>query len=292
MKGGVSVGAISTRSQTTGKRVTQLVLWIMLGLIGVTMVLPFVWMISASFDETMILDLSYPPTLLPKEMSLRPYEMMFQNIPMVRYMLNSFAVAVGVVFVSVLSSLSAGYALSKIEFRGRKFVLMLSLATMMVPIEVTMIPQFFLFNQLKLINTYWAFYLPALVYVFGAFFAKQYFDTISGSFRESALLDGASELRIAFAIYVPLCTPLIATLVVLSFLNSWNDFLWPLIAITKGDKYTVQVGMSMFVYQRGERQMPALRMASTVISILPVLAIYLFLQRYIVESIALSGIKQ
>jgi len=171
-------------------------------------------------------------------------------------------------------------------------VLLGALATLMVPFEVTMVPTFFLFKTLNLTNSYLAFYLPAINYVFGTFFAKQYFDTIPSSFRESALIDGANDFTICLRIYIPLCGALAATLVVLQFLGVWNDFLWPLIILNSPAKYTVQVGVAMFTWDRGMQQMPAIRMASSCIVIIPVLILYLFLQRYIVESIALSGIKQ
>jgi len=218
--------------------------------------------------------------------------MVFGNIPMMRYIINSLIVSGGVIIVSVTSALAAGYALSKIPFKGRTAILLGSLATLMVPFEVTMVPQFFLFNAMNLTNTYWAFYLPAITYVFGTFFAKQYFDSIPDSFRESAMIDGANDIYICARIYIPLCGALVATLVVLQFLASWNDFLWPMIILNSAERFTVQVGVALFTWDRGMNQMPSIRMASTVIVIIPVLIMYLFLQRYIVESIALSGVKQ
>ena len=169
---------------------------------------------------------------------------------------------------------------------------MIALSTMMVPGEVTMTSRYFLFNRLGLTDSYWAFWLPTVAYMFGTYFTKQYMDSIPDSLRESALLDGAGELRIAFQIYMPLCGALIATLTILLFLGAWNDFLWPLIILSSPQKYTLQLGIAMFSYNQGLNQMPAIRMATTVIAIIPILILYLFLQRYIVESIALSGVKQ
>ena len=274
------------------KRSQQLTLLLVLTVLATIIILPFLWMIITSFDEAALLDIPMALHLFPERPSTIAYQMTMQNIPMLKYIGNSFAVAAGVCIVSLYSALSSGYALSKIRFKGYKVVLLIGLMTMMVPMEVTMVPQFFLFQRLKLINSYWAFYLPATVYIFGTFFAKQFMDTLPGDFREAAMIDGAGELRTGVQVYLPLCKPLIATLLVLLFLGAWNDFLWPLIVLTKSEKYTVQIGMAMFTYQRGERIMPALRMASAVISIFPVLTVYLLFQPYIVESVALSGVKQ
>lgn len=273
------------------RRRNQIILTLVLTVLVTIVILPFVWMITTSFDAGAIMDLPPKVRFWPKEPSLRAYQMTFTNIPMFKYIKNSLIVACGVTVISLCSALMSGYALSKIRFTGHKLLLMLCLATMMVPMEVTMVPQFFLFKKMNLINSYAAFFFPAVVYVFGTFFAKQFIDAIPDDFREAAMIDGSGEVRTAVLVYFPLCKPLIATLAVLLFMNSWNDFLWPLIVLTESDKYTVQIGMAMFTYQRGERVMPALRMASAVISILPLLLIYLCFQRYIVESVAMTGVK-
>ncbi len=274
------------------KRFAQIALWIILSLGATTMLLPFWWMLSTSFDQDAILDVPFPPRFIPGRFTIDTYKMTFTNVPMFKYIFNSLIIAAGVIAISILSALTAGYALSKIRFKGHRQILILALSTMMVPFEVTMIPQFFLFNKLGLINNYLAFYLPAVNYVFGTFFVKQYMDTIPDSLREAALIDGANDFYISFKIYFPLCGPMISTLLILLFLGSWNDFLWPLIVLTDANLYTIQVGVAMFTYNQGVNTMPAIRMATTMASILPVLIVYLFLQRYIVESIALTGIKQ
>ncbi|HBG76626.1 MAG TPA: ABC transporter permease, partial [Clostridiales bacterium] len=225
-------------------------------------------------------------------LTLDNYRLAFTNVSMLKYMFNSLLVAVGTILISLLSAIMSGYALSKINFKGRNVILLLALSTMMIPGEVTMTSRFFLFDKLGLADSYWAFWLPASAYVFGTFFAKQYIDSIPDSLRESALIDGAGELRIAFQIYMPLCGALIATLTILLFLGSWNDFLWPLIILSSPEKYTLQLGIALFSYNQGLNEMPAIRMATTVICIIPILILYLFLQRYIVESIALTGLKQ
>lgn len=275
------------------KRLNQTLIIVILALGTLTMIVPFWWMISTSFDGAVTVDdIPFPPRFYPLEPSLENYKVAFTNVPMIKYIGNSLLVAVGNMVISIFSAICAGYALSKIPFKGRGLILMLALSTMMVPGEVTMVSRYFLFQKLGLVNSYWAFWLPAFAYIFGTFFAKQYMDSIPDSLRESALMDGAGELRIALQIFMPLCGALVATLAVLLFLGSWNDFMWPMIILTSPKKYTLQVGVALFATNGGLSKQPGIRMASTCISIIPILIVYLFLQRYIVESIALSGVKQ
>ncbi len=261
-------------------------------LVSLTMLIPFWWMITTSLDWAAVTRVPFPPRFWPKEFSWQAYRVTFANIPMVMYMVNTLTVITGMIIASASSALLAGYSLSKIRFRGSKLVLFASLCVLMIPFETTMIPQFLLFNQLGLTNTYWAFWLPGISYVMGTFFTKQYMDSLPDALRESARLDGANEMRVFWQIYLPLCGPVVATLVILLFLYGWNDFLWPLLILNDSKKFTVQIGVAMFTYQSGLKQMPAIRMALAVVSVLPILVLYLFLQRFIVESIATSGIKQ
>ena len=280
------------RSMKLSKRVSQIILWIVLLLGASLMVVPFIWMIATSFDFAARLTIPFPPRFIPKEPSLKPYQMLFKNINMIRLMLNTLIVAVGCIAISLTSALMAGYGLGKIRFKGARVVLLIALSTMMIPFEVTMIPTYMLFSKLGLVSSYWAFYLPSVTYVFGTFFVKQFMDSLPDALREAAKIDGAPEFTVFARIFLPLCGPVIATLTVLMFLGHWNNFLWPLLILNDQKKFTIQVGVALFTYNQGLSQMPAMRMASTTIAILPVLTVYLFLQRYIVESVALSGIKQ
>lgn len=282
-------------SHKRDKFIRQASLVVILGIGSLTMIIPFWWMVSTSLDMSAMFNMIMPPRFWPAEPSLNAYRMAFINVPMLRYMFNTFLVAAGNIIVSVLSAVCAGYALSKIKFKGRTVILMIALSTLMVPSEVMMVPRFYLFQRLGLVDNYFAFWLPAAAYAFGTFFVKQYMDSIPDSLRESARLDGASDFRIALQIYMPLCGALIATLIVLQFLGTWNDFMWPMIILSNPSRYTLQLGMAMFSMNQGgvsSIQLPAVRLAITSVSIIPVLIVYLFLQRYIVASIALSGVKQ
>ncbi|EGL18400.1 MULTISPECIES: carbohydrate ABC transporter permease [unclassified Paenibacillus] len=270
----------------------QWILLLILFLGSFIMIVPFLWMLVTSFDWGARLNITFPPKLWPEEPTIKTYKAAFTNIKMMRYIGNSAVVSGGVIIVSALSALMSGYALSKIRFKGAGIVLLLALSTMMIPFEMTMIPQYLLFSKMGLIDTYWAFYLPALNYAFGTFLAKAFFDQLPSALREAAVLDGAKEFIVFSRVYLPLCTPIIATMVILLFLGVWNEMLWPLLALKTASKYTIQIGLAMFTYNNGINQQPSIIMAATTVSLLPVIVVYLFLQRYIIESIALSGIKQ
>ncbi|MGM7722786.1 carbohydrate ABC transporter permease [Metabacillus sp. Hm71] len=261
-------------------------------LIGsLVMIIPFIWMVLTSFDWAARLKIPFPPRFWPEEFSIRTYQMAFTNIPMLKYMINSLIVSVGVIMVSLMSALLSGYAISKLKFKGANIVLIFALSTMMIPFEMTMIPQYLMFGEFKLLDTYWAFFLPALNYAFGTFLAKSFIDQLPGSLREAAIIDGASELIVFIRVYLPLCIPILATMVILQFLAVWNDLLWPLLALKTPDKFTIQLGLAMFSYNK-DLPLPSVIMAATTVSLIPVIVLYLFLQRFIVESIALSGMKQ
>lgn len=279
-------------SMRRSRRMSRALIAAVLSVGSLMMIVPFLWMLITSFDWGARLNIPFPPRLVPREFSIRTYEVAFLNIDMLKYIFNSIVVAGGVIAVSLLSALLSGYALSKIRFRGAGVVLVLALSTMMIPFEMTMIPQYLLFNNLGLLDTYWAFYLPALNYAFGTFLAKQFMDQLPGTLREAAIIDGANEWLVFWRVYFPLCTPIVATIIILQFLGVWNDLLWPLLVLSDAAKYTIQLGLAMFTYNQGLNRMPAIIMAATTVSLLPVLILYLFLQRYIVESIALTGIKQ
>lgn len=270
----------------------QLLLTVVLFLGSFLMIVPFLWMLVTSFDWGARLNITFPPKIWPEEPSIRTFEVAFTNINMFKYIGNSAIVSGGVIIVSSLSALLSGYALSKLRFKGANLVLLLALSTMMIPFEMTMIPQYLLFSKLGLVDNYLAFYLPAMNYAFGTFLAKAFFDQLPNSLREAAVLDGAKEITVFSRVYLPLCTPIIATMIILLFLGVWNDMLWPLLILKSAAKYTIQIGLAMFTYNNGINQQPAIIMAATTISLIPVMVVYLFLQRYIIESIALSGIKQ
>nr|WP_189001232.1 carbohydrate ABC transporter permease [Paenibacillus nasutitermitis] len=274
------------------KRWSNKILVVLLAIGSLAMVIPFAWMVITSFDWAARIRIPFPPRIWPLDPSLKPYDAAFMNVPLLKYIWNSVVVAVGVIIVSLSSALLSGYALSKLKAKGSGIVLVAALSTMMIPFEITMIPQYLFFSRLHLTDSYWAFYLPALNYAFGTFLAKGIFDQLPGSLREAGIIDGAGELRVFRVIFLPLCMPIIATLIVLQFLAVWNDLLWPLLILNTPDKYTIQQGLAMFTYNRGTGKLPSITMAATTVSLVPVVVLYIFLQRYVVESVAMTGIKQ
>lgn len=262
----------------------NLLTMVILSVLGFVFILPFIWMIVISFDGAAAINIPFPPTLYPKEFTFNNYSQAIDRLDVWRLYGNTLMVVAGVVIVSVFSSVLTGYALEKIRFKGSKFVLMLCLATMMIPFEATLIPLFLLFKNLGMVNSYWAFYLPAFSYPFGVFLTKQFMQSIPDGLREAAIIDGAGELRIFFQVYVPLSGTIISTLVILQFLNQWNNLLWPLVILNNSKKFTMQIGLALFknILSVGDggtaANYPGITMAGTVLSILPVLLIYLYFQ--------------
>lgn len=252
---------------------------------------PILWAVVLAFDRTVLDVLPNPPTMWPKELSSFNFQYALELIPLGRYYLNTILVTVCNTAISVFCSMMCGYAFAKGKFWLKKFWFLFMLAVMMIPFESKMIPLFLQYRSWGMVNTYWPLILGAFAYIYGIYFARQFISDIPDSLREAAVIDGAGEWKIFFQIIFPLCGPLIATLCILQVLNNWNSYLWPLIIISSREKYLISVGVSMFnSAQQTVYYGP--RMAVALLSALPLMIIFLFFQKYIVESIAVSGIKQ
>ncbi|WP_240414460.1 carbohydrate ABC transporter permease [Paenibacillus periandrae] len=266
------------------------VIFVSLLVLSGIMISPFLWMLSIGLERTANLQPPFPPTFFPKQPSFFNFELVMENATLFYSYLNSGFVAVCAVCLSVSSSLLAGYAFSKGQFRGKKLLFMIVLGTMMIPMETRLIPLFTMFNKFGLINTYVPLIAPAILYGFGILLSKQYFDQLPDSLREAAQIDGSSEKRTFFQIYLPLTGPITATLAILSFLDSWNAFLWPLVVINDHALRTIPLFLASFSFENGTR-LGGLTMALATASIVPIVVVFLFLQKYIIRSIALSGLK-
>jgi multiple sugar transport system permease protein len=212
-----------------------------------------------------------------------------------RVLWNSFQVELVVLGVTLVTSLMAGYAVSKIRFRGHRLVLLILLTTLMIPLEVRLIPLFLMFRNFGMVNNYWSFYLTAAGNGYLIFLVKSYMDTLPDSLREAARVDGAGEWFVFSRIFVPLSGNIIASVIILEFLATWNNLLWPLVVLATPAKYTIQVQLLNFrsmASGMGASPYPGLTMAGNIVSIVPVLVVFLFLQRYIIQSVALTGLKQ
>jgi multiple sugar transport system permease protein len=258
------------------------------------LIFPFFWLVVTSL-ETSSEALRFPPVLIPHVLRFANYADAFNSAPFGRFFINSalvtgLTVACNLVFCSL-----AGYAFARFRFLGRTALFVVIIATLMVPFQVTMIPQFIITKWLGVhvlaavgINHLGALILPNAATAFGIFFLRQFFRTLPLEYEESARVDGASRLTVLIRIVLPLATPALATLAALTFLDSWNYFLWPLIAITSTNEMTVPLGLATF--QGAHATEWTLLMAANVMSLVPVLAIFFLAQRYFIRSVASTGL--
>lgn len=255
---------------------------------AVLMVAPLLWMALASF-KTLPEILRVPPTLLPESLHLDNYRTVLGDTAFVRYFLNSVLVA-GITVASVLvTSSMAGYAFAKFEFPGRRVLFVLVLATLMIPFQVRVIPLYVLASDLGLLDSYAGLVLPGLVDAFGIFLMRQYLQSIPSELIDAARVDGASELTIFVRIVLPLAKPALAALAIFSLVASWESFLWPLLVISSPDKYTLPLGLAQFSGRFVTRV--DLQMAASALTILPMLIVFLIMQRRFIEGMATAGMK-
>ncbi len=250
--------------------------------------LPMLWMLSASLMATGEAT-QYPPRLLPSDPTLEHYRDVFTRLNMGRYLLNSAIIAGTVTAISIFINSMAGYAFAKLRFRGRDRLFRLLAAGLVVPVQVAMLPLFLLMKELGLINTYWGVIIPTLASIFGIFLVRQYALAIPDDLLDAARIDGASELRIYRSIVLPVIAPILATLAIWTFLTTWNDFMWPLIVLSDESRYTLPVALASLVGEHA--QDTELMMAGSVLTVLPVLVVFVVLQRYYIAGIMLGGVK-
>lgn len=255
-------------------------LFIMLG--------PFLWLISTSLKDFGDV-FNYPPEIIPKNISLENFKRVFTSFSLFRYFFNSIFVTLTRTLGTLITSSLAAYAFARLKFPGREKIFILYLATLMIPFQVVMIPLFAIMKYFAWVDSYQALILPGVFNALGVFLLRQFFISLPKSLEESAFIDGASYFTIFIRIILPLAKPGLATLSVLSFLWSWNDFLWPLIIIDSDTMNTITLAISKFQgYYFTEWN---LLMAATLIALLPTIIVYICAQNYFVEGIAASGTK-
>ena len=255
----------------------------------VVMLGPFLWMALASFKPEAEIRAD-PPTFLPESATAGNYQVLFERLDFPTYFTNSVVVAVLTTVGNLLFCSAAGYALAKLHFPGKRALFVIVLGTVMVPNIVTMVPLFVVSSNLGLVNSLAGLILPFLAQAFGVFLMRQFILSIPNDLLEAARIDGASELRIYWQIVLPLCKPALATLGILTFLASWNNFLWPLVAATTEDKYTLPVALALYAIGQNETRYDLL-LAGSVVIVLPVLLVFFLLQRHFVRGIATTGLK-
>ena len=267
--------------------------YVILTIFALIVLVPFIWFVSTSFDYVKSYSLRFPPRLIPKEFSTFNYKMAFSNVPMLSYLKNTVIIVALSAVLNVITSTLAGFALSKGKFPGKKIVLVFILSNMMVPFESKLLPIYSIIRNMGLNNNALGVVLPAvLTNAMYIFFVKTYCDGLPDDLYEAGKVDGAGILTIYGKIYFPLLTPIIATIVVLDAINVWNDLLWPMFVHTKQSSYTVQIGLQMYNSGASGTTHAGTALALSVISIIPLSIIYIFCQKYIVQSIAFSGMKQ
>ncbi|GLY95175.1 carbohydrate ABC transporter permease [Actinoplanes sp. NBRC 103695] len=250
---------------------------------------PFLWMALASFKPEAEIR-RVPPTWLPDTWTLENFRQLFTRLDFPQYFANSVLVAVLITAGNLLFCSLLGYALAKLNFPGRRALFLVVLGMLMVPGMVLFVPQFVLVSNLGLANSYAGLVLPFLAGPFGVFLMRQFLSTIPDDLIEAARVDGAGEWRIFFRIVLPLCRPALATLGILTFLSSWNNFLWPLVVATTEDKYTLPVALALYSVGQNRTDF-GLLLAGAVVVVLPVLVVFLILQRHFLRGIATTGLK-
>jgi len=272
------------------KLFSRLMAYVVMFLLVVVAVFPFVWMLSTSLKSKEYI-LSATPQLIPDPVSFESYSQLAERIDLTRVIFNSLFVAVVGTSGQIVIAAMAAYAFSRIEWRGRDTVFLLYLSTMMIPSVVLVIPQFILIRSLDWMNSYTALIVPTLFSAFGTFLLRQSFKTIPKDFEEAAFVDGANHLVIFWRIDIPLVKPAIATLAVFSFMGLWNSYLWPLFVARRDEMMTLPVVLATL--QAGPRALTEwnMIMAGAIITVLPILLIYMVAQRWFVQGFISSGIK-
>jgi multiple sugar transport system permease protein len=280
----------SSRNRALRKILGRVMLYALLVLIALIILLPLAWMISTSFKPKAQLFL---PDIywIPKRFTWKNYTDLLTDpsIPIMRWFLNSIVVAsISTVLTLIIDALAA-YGYARLEFPGRKFIFGLMLATLFMPGMMFLVPNFLTIADLGLLNTYAGVILPGLAGVFGVFFLRQFFMTIPKELEEAALIDGANQFQIFYQVVLPLARPALATLAIITFLASWNDFLWPFLILQDSNLQTLPPGLRTL--QGAYTSEYGLMMSGAVLVAIPVLILYISLQRYIIQSVATSGLK-
>ena len=263
-------------------------LYIVLIVLAFLMLVPFAWMLSASFklDKDVFI---FPIQWIPTTPRWQNYVDIWTRIPLLKFVLNTVKLTLIVTFLQLLTSSFAAYAFSKLNFKGKHVLFLAYIATIAVPWQVYMVPQFMMMRSMGLADTHLAIICLQAFSAFGVFMMKQFYEGIPTELCEAARIDGMSEYRIWYRVMLPLAKPALSTLTIFTFVNTWNDFLGPLIYLTTESKKTLQLGLRMFISQFGSEY--GLIMAASVLSLIPVLIVFLSLQKYFVEGVAASGVK-
>ncbi len=266
----------------------SVIAYLFLAIFILTSIGPLILTLTSSF-KTMHDVLAFPPSFLPRPWIWDNYHFVLSNPLFLRWMLNAFIYAAGAMVLNVIFSAMAGYALGRMEFRGRELILLVTLSIMMIPAAVTLIPRFLVVNDLGLANTYFALILPAMAQPFSVFIMVQFMKGLPKELEESASIDGASRLRTFFQIVLPQVKPALTAVAILTFQGAWNDFQWPLVVMARQEMYTLPVGL--FFFKSAHYTQYNLLLAGSVFNTIPILILFFIFQRYFIEGAVASGVK-
>jgi putative chitobiose transport system permease protein len=263
--------------------------YLVLGAIAIVMLTPLLWLVSTAFKGAGEDLFRFPPQLIPQQPTLANFVNVWQNNPFGRYFLNSILVSGLTVGLNLLFCSLAAYPLARLDFRGRDTIFALCVATILIPFQIVMIPLFILTRNLGLVNTYLGMIFPAIASAFGIFLLRQAFQGVPKELEEAARIDGCSEMGIWWNVMLPSVRPALVTLAIFVFIGAWGDFLWPLIVTNRPEMYTLPLGVSKLTGTSDADW--RLIAAGSVLSIAPILAFFILMQKYIVPSEAGSGVK-
>ena len=280
--------AVKTHSSKMQHRVMMVIIYVLLIVIAFLMLIPFVWMLSASFKLNKDVFV-FPIQWIPTNPRWQNYVDIWTRIPLLTFVLNTAKLTVIVTLLQLFTSSFAAYAFAKMQFRGKNALFLGYIATIAVPWQAYMVPQFMMMRSWGLNNTHLAIICLQAFSAFGVFLMKQFYEGVPTELCEAARIDGLSEYGIWWRIMLPLSKPALSTLTIFTFVSTWNDFLGPLIYLTKTELKTIQIGLRMFISQYSAEY--GLIMAASVIALIPVLIVFLALQKYFVQGVASSGLK-
>lgn len=266
----------------------QLVIYLFLAIFTLTSLGPLVFSFISSF-KSMSEVLVFPPTLFPHIWNTSNYTTILSNPLFLRWILNVFIYAAAATVLNIFFSGMAGYALARLNFPGRNLIFVVTLAVMMIPLAVTLIPKFLIVNNLHLVDTYWALILPAMAQPFSVFIMVQFMKVLPKELEESAKIDGASAWRTFYQIILPQVKPALTAVAILTFQGAWNDFMWPLVALGTQDMYTLPLGL--FFFKSAHYTQYSLLLAASMFNTIPILILFFIFQRYFIEGAVSSGVK-
>lgn len=267
----------------------KILLYAILILTSVITLVPFIWMLGVSFMYDGKASV-FPPIFLPDPFTIVQYQTLLERLNVAQNFFNSLFLSLSVSIISLFFNSMAGFAFAKYRFKGKNFIFNLLLSSMIIPSQVTMLPLFLMLKSMGFINTYMAIIIPGMANIFGIFLIRQYCIAIPDSLIEAARMDGATDFQIYRKVILPLAIPVLVTLAIFSFLGTWNDFLWPLIALTDDSMYTLPVALSNLMLEHTKD--PELMMAGSVVTVIPVIIVFLALQKYYIKGIMMGSVKE